>query len=153
MKENSFDVRCDDCGRNVTIRSVYGPFKYGGFKGYSYGCICECGARVEANGCDGEFIPISMKRRAAEQGHGPTILRAIDAHRRSLAPSATKSMLSESRVPSPRLIDDNSWIVYRLPDGRSITYTRESKAYGLIDFDPVQRFSDINALADHLAGG
>jgi len=61
-------------------------------------------------------------------------------------------MLTDSRVTMVRLIDDASWVVYRLPDGRSIAYLREPQLYSLIDSDPVKLFPDIDALAAHLAG-
>jgi len=152
MNTHSFDVRCDDCGRNVTIRTVYESVNANGFRGYSYVSRCACGARLEADGCDGKIIPSAMRCRAREQRQSVMIRRTVDSHLRSLPPSATKSMLTDSRVTMVRLIDDASWVVYRLPDGRSIAYLREPQLYSLIDSDPVKLFPDIDALAAHLAG-
>jgi hypothetical protein len=113
MDSDAFTVRCGDCGRNVTIRSVSEFHNVGGFCGYSYIYACECGSRVAVDGCDGDDIPTSMKLAAASRRHAHNVLRTIDFHRRSLPQSNAKIMLKNARLDVPEPLGNDVWLPLR----------------------------------------
>ena len=114
MNSDAFSVRCGDCGRSVTIRSVSEFHCAGRHAGYSYIYSCECGSRVAVDGCDGDDIPDSMKTAASLRRNAHQVLNTINLQRRQLPPSDAKVRLRDARLDIPESIGGNEWLVYPL---------------------------------------
>ena len=153
MNSDTFTVRCGDCGRAVTIRSVSEFHCAGQHDGYSYIYACECGTRVAVDGCDGDDIPDSMKIAAAARRSAHQVLHIINLQRRQLPPTDAKVQLRNARLDLPESIGNDEWLVYRSDDGWSVTFRRESEEYFLHDADSVRAFPDIDAISANLRGG
>ena len=90
-----------------------------------------------------------MKQAALVSHRAFDVRSTIDSHRRALAASAVKTMLRAARVEFPEMLDD-AWIVYRLADGRIVSYCPGPQSYMLRDGESVRHFSTVTQLVAHL---
>ena len=148
MPTDRFTVPCDSCGKPVDVFHVSEFHNVGGFRGYSYTVICECGSACHHDGNDGDFIPEPMKRAAAVRHRALTVLWAIDYQRRALPASSVKALLKDVRVKLPEPLDaaNDEWIVYQFCDGRLVSYCPESEVYTVRGGGPELQFSTVAEL-------
>ena len=152
MAADAFYVTCSSCGRPVAIKTVSVYESIGQFRGYSYQLICECGNREWHDGTDGGSIPEPMKLAAAHRRRADNVLQAIDFQRRELKASAVKTTLRAARVDPPELLDDGTWLVYRLANGQSVAYVPDHECYVLRDAATLFSLSSVADLAARLSG-
>ena len=94
-----------------------------------------------------------MKRTAAHNHRAAIITKAIDLQRRDLPVSTAKNMLRAARLDVPELLDDETWLVYRFADGKTVSYSPVTGNYVLRSAAMIFSFSAVADLAAHLNRG
>jgi len=70
-----------------------------------------------------------------------------------MPPSPTKAMLKDAHIELPESLDNDTWLVYRLAGGRTVSFSTNTGRYSLIRGDHAESFADIEALTARLGDG